>query len=236
MSIKLEIDGEKIGYVFPRSQPSDPRPLHPTEVTVTTITDYIKRIHHNIFGYFNPVFADEIRLIRSQHMADDISWIEYWAEKFQSSELYFQAAKLNRSYSVTYCYHHSGNDKNPILQRMVQLMEIAISLNPKDSEIIIALATHLIHTTQVRDLSRARRILEALPKMTRNAEILLKTIDRNENKSSSLTPTPLKSIRTSPLGEIKEEQKNCRAVLRALKKEKKQIPKKCDYGLIITID
>jgi hypothetical protein len=152
-------------------------------------------------------------------MMEDINWCAEVAARHSSPELYVEAASALSLYSVWYCHTSLGEDKAAPLAQAVKMLEAAVQVATDKAEFQLRLATLLWGKPQVRDLKRARDIVNGVTnqKFKKYAGELLIVIDRFEGTPTFNLKFSYATMAYIPIGSFYEERKNCRAVIRAFK-------------------
>lgn len=224
MRTEYDTAGPQFRIVLPEKK----HPLRPSNIKIKTLVNYAQDVFNGL-GYYaqmQDVRYPEHRKRGAKEMLEDIDWLEQQAAELSSPEIYAELAMALRLYSVWYCYLNLGEDKRPSLERSVKMWEAAVRVSPeKDREgYEYSLAASLVIKPQVRDLQRAREILEGIKsrkwKWKWHVTFLIRKINKWEG-----TPTIPKNFSYTnmmyvPLGEFYSERSNCRALIKKLKKEK----------------
>jgi curved DNA-binding protein CbpA len=223
---KLRTEYDTAGLQFRFVLPEKKRPPRPRRIDINTLVKYAHKAFNGL-GYFAQMQDfryPENRKRGIREMLEDIDWLEQRAAGLSSPEIYAELGMALRLYSVWYCYQHLGEDKKPPLERGVKMWEAAVRVSPEEDRegYEYSLAESLVSKPQVRDLKRAREILEGIlsPKWKKHVSSIIRTINKWEG-----TPTVPKSFSYTnmtyvPVGVFHSERSNCRALINKLKKER----------------
>lgn len=212
--------------IFRFVMPERKRPDRPMEKDIQSILRYAKEAFNGL-GYFaqmQDIRQPNERKLGRAEMLEDIGWIIEKADELRSPELYVEAASALKLHAVWYCYTYLGEDKKPPLERAVHLLEQAVCIASEKSrpDYEFLLASLLVGKPQVRDLVRARAILDCIkaPKLKKSVDLLLRTIDRWEGTPTIRKEFSYTNVTYIPVGAWFSERTNCRALIKKLKKEK----------------
>jgi hypothetical protein len=154
----------------------------------------------------------------AKKMQDDLIWIERQAAKYSSSKLYSLAGMGWDRFSVWYRRKHE--DKETPLRRAISTFEAALRIDPNHEDAKIGLGKILINRVQVRNIGRALEFLEGVQNKTGYVQELINKAKRWKGEIKFEPDFDYTKIQLIPLGNLLEERKKCRALIRCLKKEK----------------
>ncbi len=151
-------------------------------------------------------------------MEKDLEIFEQYSKKYLSSTLYTITGQGWENFSIW--YRRKKDDKKTPLQKAIVMFEEALKIDPNNEEAKTSLASVLVERIQVRDLNYAAVLLSQIKNKTGQVDEMTNKIKRwtgNITHESSFDYTKISLI---PLGDLREERKKCRALVRKFKKEK----------------
>lgn len=151
-------------------------------------------------------------------MQSDLEMFEQHAKNFSSPTLYTLTGKGWESFSIW--YRRKNEDKTTPLQKAIMMFKEALKIEPDNEESKIALASVLIERKQVRDLEYALSLLGQIKKESGLIQELMSKAKRWTGDINLDTEFDYASIQLIPLGPLREERKNSRALIQKFKKEK----------------
>ena len=154
-----------------------------------------------------------------QKMRDDLASFERHAKKYSSPRLYTLAGNGWGLFSTWYRRKHE--DKTTPLLRAISLFEEALKIDPNFEDAKISLGGMLIERKQVRDLDRGVLILNEVQSKSGHVQALINEAKRWRGEIEFDPTFDYTKVQLLPLGELREERKKCRSLIRSLKKAKK---------------
>lgn len=151
-------------------------------------------------------------------MQNDLIMFEQYAKKLSNSTLYTLTGKGWENFSIW--YRRKNEDKTTPLRQAIIMFKEALKIEPDNEEAKIALASVLIERKQVRDLDYALSLLEQIKNKSGQVHELMGKAKRWKGDIKIDSDFDYTSIQLIPLGPLREERKQCRALIQKFKKEK----------------
>jgi tetratricopeptide (TPR) repeat protein len=152
----------------------------------------------------------------AKKMQDDLFWIQWQAKKYSSSKLYSFAGMGWDLFSVW--YRRKNEDKETPLRQAISMFEAALRIDPNHQDAKIGLGKILINRVQVRNIERALEVLEGVQNKTGYVQELINKAKRWKGEIKFDPDFDYTKFQLIPLGNLLEERKKCRALIRSLKK------------------
>jgi hypothetical protein len=189
-------------------------PKRPT--TEAELLEYGEKVFDGLGVYASKALTDEWPEY-AKKMQDDLIWIEQHAEKYSSPKLYSLAGMGWDIFSVW--YRRKKEDKETPLRRAISMYEAALRINPKHEDAKVGLGKIYLNRVQVRNIERALEFLEGVQNKTGYVQQLISKAKRWKGEIKLEPDFDYTKIQLIPLGNLLEERKKCRALIRSLKKE-----------------
>ena len=201
-------------FIFSRLAPNSGK----KQTAEAELLEYAEKAFSGLGVYASKAFTDDWPKW-AQKMQEDLIRIEKQAEKYSSSKLYCFAGMGWDLFSVW--YRRKNEDKETPLRRAASMFEAALRIDPNHQEAKIGLGKILLRRVQVRNLERALDLLEGVQDKTGYVQELISKAKRWKGEIGIEPDFDYTKIQLIPLGNLLEERKRCRALIRSLKKEKK---------------
>lgn len=156
-------------------------------------------------------------VIWEKKMIDDLSFIEEHAKKFSSPHLYTLAGDGWSLFAIW--YRRKNDDKTTPLRRAISLLEKSLEIDPYFEKAKVVLGTILVERKQVRDLSRAIDLLNAIRNKSGRIKELINTAKRWIGEIDFDLEVDYQNMQFIPLNFLREERKKCRFLIKKYKKE-----------------
>lgn len=196
------------------------RPARPLKNSVSAIQKYIEMAFSGL-GYYAMMQKEETRAIGSVQMWEEINWIIDKAKEHQSDVLYMSAAHLLSLYTSWYRHINKGEDKTEPLSLLITLIESATRINPGEPSHKIWMAEYLTYRPQIRNIGKARELLENIGFNNKRIQTILDDIDKQQGTLTFDPNFKYHELTFIPTNELTHERVKCRTLIKQFKKEKK---------------